>query len=275
MDRSHFEVVADVDQRHWWFLGRRRILRNVVAALLPPNPNTTIVDVGCGTGANIAALADDYRCVGIDTSADAIEFARQRFPKVTFFTGIAPRDLGEEAARADAMLLMDVLEHVPNDRAVLEPLIRAAHPGALILITVPADMKLWSSHDVGLLHYRRYDPDMLQKAWAGLPVELVAMTHFCSRLYPLARLQRGLGTVREKLASAPAPGSKRNWDMKVPAGPMNRLLERTFAGESSVVVETVRKRRTHGYRRGVSLMAVLKKTTETSAGNGGGAGGAT
>jgi len=268
MDRSHFEVVADVDQRLWWFLGRRRILRDVIATLLPPNLTTTVIDVGCGTGANIAALADDYRCIGIDTSADAIEFARQRFPKVTFFTGIAPRDLGEEAGYAHALLLMDVLEHVPDDRAVLKPLIHAAHPGALILITVPADMKLWSSHDVGLLHYRRYDPDMLQKAWAGLPVELVAMTHFCSRLYPLARLQRGLGTVREKLSPLPA---KRNWDMKVPAGPMNRLLERTFAGESSVVVETVRNRRKHGYRRGVSLMAVLKKTAEVGGnGNSGG-----
>jgi len=262
MDRSHFEVVADVDQRHWWFLGRRRILRDVIAALLPPNPNTTIVDIGCGPGANIAALADDYRCIGIDTSADAIEFARQRFPKVAFFTGIAPRDLWEETARADALLLMDVLEHVPDDGAVLEPLVRATHPGALILITVPADMKLWSSHDVGLSHYRRYDPGMLQKAWAGLPVELVAMTHFCSRLYPLARLQRGLGMVREKLSS------KRRWDMKVPARPMNRLLERTFAGESSVVVETVRRCRNQGYQRGVSLMAVLKRTAETTGGRG-------
>jgi hypothetical protein len=120
-------------------------------------------------------------------------------------------------------------------------------------------MKLWSSHDVGLLHYRRYDPDMLQEAWAGLPVELVAMTHFCSRLYPLARLQRGMGWVREKVSP------KRNWDMNVPIGPMNRLLERTFAGESSVVVETVRNRRRQGYQRGVSLMAVLRKTSDTHA----------
>src|SRR5262245_38645298 len=152
MDRSHFEVVADVDQRHWWFLARRRILRGVLASVLPPDPKATVIDVGCGTGANIAALSDSYRCIGIDTSRDAIEFARQRFANVAFICGHAPGDLGPEANAAQAMLLMDVLEHVEDDRAVFEPLVQCLRPGAIMLLTVPADMRLWSVHDEGLMH---------------------------------------------------------------------------------------------------------------------------
>ena len=66
-----------------------------------------------------------------------------------FICGTAP-DLGEAAGRADAVLLMDVLEHVPDDAAVLGSIVDALRPGCHVLITVPADMKLWSSHDVSL-----------------------------------------------------------------------------------------------------------------------------
>jgi len=261
MHRSHFEVVADVDQRHWWFLARRRILRDVLARVLPADRDTTVIDVGCGTGANIAALADSYRCIGIDTSPDAIEFARRRFENVQFICGRAPDDLGDTAASARAMLLMDVLEHVEDDRAVLAPLIESLTPGALMLITVPADMRLWSAHDEGLLHYRRYNPAMLQHTWSGLPVEPVAITHFCSRLYPLARLQRTFDRWRSRLVPARSNGENAGaWDMRVPVAPINRLLQRTFQGESRVLCDMLSGRRDAGYPFGVSLLALLRRT---------------
>jgi SAM-dependent methyltransferase len=255
MDRSHFEVVADVDQRHWWFLGRRRILRDVLASVLPPDRNATVIDVGCGTGANIAALADSYGCIGIDTSQDAIDFARERFEHVQFICGRAPQDLGAAASSASAMLLMDVLEHVEDDRAVLAPLIESLKPGAIMLITVPADMRLWSAHDEGVLHHRRYNEAMLRSLWRSLPVELVALTHFCARLYPLALLRRVMGQVRKRFRP---PTDE--WDMWVPMQPMNWLLERTLAGERGRLVDVVRGNRREGYAYGVSLMAVLRRS---------------
>ncbi len=255
MNRAHFEVVADVDQRHWWFLARRRILREVLAGILPPDGRSLVIDVGCGTGANIASLADAYQCIGIDTSADAIEFARSRFQNVRFIAGIAPQDLGEAASEADAMLLMDVLEHVEDDRAVFAPLVYSLRPGAFMLVTVPADMRLWSPHDEGVLHHRRYDLAMLRRLWVGLPVQAVATTHFCSRLYPVARLARSLGRWRGRFLS-----SQGDWDMAVPPAPVNRIMERVFEGESRRLVDLVSRRSTKGYGHGVSLMALLRRT---------------
>ncbi len=270
MDRSHFEVVADVDQRHWWFLGRRRILRDVLAQVLPLDLATTVIDVGCGTGANIAALADSYRCIGIDTSHDAIEFAKQRFTNVEFICGRAPRDLGAAASAARGMLLMDVLEHLEDDRGVLAPLIESMQPGAVMLVTVPADMRLWSAHDEGLLHYRRYDEAMLRQTWRGLPVEPIAVTHFCSRLYPLARLQRSLGRARQRFFPASSSANGHEWDMRVPMAPLNGLLERTFAGESPALCDLACGKRRHGYSHGVSLMALLRRVDRGGASGGAG-----
>jgi SAM-dependent methyltransferase len=257
MHRAHFDVVADVDQRHWWFLARRRIVRDVLTSLLPPDANTIIIDVGCGAGANIAALAGEYRCIGIDTASDAIDIARKRFPQVEFMCGRAPDDLGATAGDASAMLLMDVLEHVENDRAAFEPLVKALRPGAFMLVTVPADMRLWSRHDEGLLHFRRYDEAMFRTLWRGLPVETLAVTHFCSRLYPVARVGRTLGRWRDRMLPA-----SREWNMRVPPGPVNALMERAFEGESRMVCDLVRGRRHAGYSRGVSLLAVLRRTND-------------
>ena len=97
MQHDQFQLHADVEDRHWWFVARRRILARLVEEVLPPDPDATVIDVGCGTGANIAALADGYRCLGIDTSSKAIELARSRFSGsgVEFRVGRAPQDLGD------------------------------------------------------------------------------------------------------------------------------------------------------------------------------------
>ncbi len=155
---AQFQLHADIEQRHWWFVGRRRILRAVVGELLPPSSETTIIDVGCGTGANLASLANEYRCIGIDTSADAIRLAKQRFPQTEFILGRAPDDLGRSIDESQMVLMMDVLEHVPDDFALFSAVAAAVRPGSYLLITVPADLRLWSAHDESFGHYRqRYD----------------------------------------------------------------------------------------------------------------------
>ncbi|MBI3466531.1 MAG: class I SAM-dependent methyltransferase, partial [Planctomycetes bacterium] len=231
MQSAQFQLHARIEEQHWWFVGRRRILRDVVSEVLPPRSGKMIVDVGCGTGANLAAFAEDYDCVGIDTSQEAISLARQRFPKVRFICGYAPQDLGETAAQADLVLLTDVLEHVPNDRAMLSRLVMSARPGACCLLTVPADMSLWSQHDVSFGHYRRYDLEQLSQVWAGLPVTALAISYFNARLYPAVKAVR---TWNRRLRKA---AGEAGTDFRLPSRPVNAALERIFAGESRTLID--------------------------------------
>jgi SAM-dependent methyltransferase len=252
MHSAQFQLHAEIEQRHWWFVARRRILRAVVGQILPPSQATTIIDVGCGTGANLAALAAEYRCIGIDTSADAIRLAKERFPRTQFIQGRAPDDLGRTVDDARLVLMMDVLEHVPDDFALFSAMAAAVQPGAYLLITVPADLRLWTGHDESFGHYRRYDARRLAKVWEDLPIEPLLVSHFNRRLYPVVKAVRAMNRWRGAGHVAGMAGT----DFRIPAAPVNRLLENIFAGEARRLCRAMRTGGS-GYRKGVSLMALL------------------
>jgi SAM-dependent methyltransferase len=253
MQTAQFQLHADIEQRHWWFVGRRRIMSRLVAKLLPPSPHTVVIDVGCGTGANIAALADRYSCVGIDNSVEAIELAQSRFQNVRFITGLAPDDLGELASQARLILLMDVLEHVSDDFLMLSRLLAAASPGCYFLITVPADESLWSEHDESFGHYRRYDAKRLERVWSGLSVSTPLISYFNSRLLPLIKLIRSWNQRRGHAAG------RAGTDFWMPNPAANLVLQRTFSGESTRLVQLLRMQRAHGYSAGASLLAIIRR----------------
>jgi trans-aconitate methyltransferase len=253
MQTPQFDLHADIEQRHWWFVARRQILSAVVGAVLPPSRQTTIVDVGCGTGANLAELAEDYQCVGIDSSSHAIRLARQRFPGVRFIHGLAPRDLGPVMDRARLVLLTDVLEHVSDDFRMLSELLAAARPGTFFLLTVPADITLWSQHDQSFGHYRRYDKARFEQIWQGLPVRPRFVSYYNSRLYPVVKAVRCWNRLRGHALGAAGT------DFRLPSPRINDMLTRTFAGERHRLVQLAEGRAVAAYRRGVSLIALVER----------------
>ena len=146
MQSAQFQLHASVEDSHWWFAGRRRIMQDLVRQVLPAAESSMVVDVGCGTGANLAALAGDYDCVGIDSSREAIELARCRFPGLSLPLRASARGSRRGDAGAPGLiLLMDVLEHVPDDFAFLSGLLAASAPGTDFLVTVPANPSFWSA----------------------------------------------------------------------------------------------------------------------------------
>jgi len=278
MQTAQFELHATIEDRHWWFVARRRIVRRLIDHLLDrsrdmangnglsyPHPNPLpegegtrrdsrplVIDIGCGTGANIASLADCYRCVGIDTSVDAIQWARQRFPEVQFINGFAPQDLGGLMHEAWLLTMMDVLEHVEDDFALLSGVLAECPVGAYVLLTVPADLSLWSKHDESFGHYRRYDAERLAQLWSGLPVETLLVSHYNSRLYPLVKAVRTFNRFFRRSAG------EHGTDFRLPARPLNRVFEAIFAGEAEMLFDTL-AREDEGYERGVSLIALLQR----------------
>jgi len=256
MQTDQFQLHAEIENHHWWFCGRRRIVRQLLAEIAPPQTGRRVVDVGCGTGANIASLADAYACHGIDPSAEGIALARTRFPAVQFTCGLAPDAFGPKEREADVMLAMDVMEHVPDDFLFASSLLGPLKPGGHLVITVPADAALWSAHDEAFGHYRRYSRPRLERVWRNLPVTPLLVSHAMARLYPVVRAVRAWNRARGRAAGHAGT------DFTMPPAALNAALERLFAGEADRLVETL-SHPGRAYRRGVSLVAILRREPGT------------
>jgi SAM-dependent methyltransferase len=252
MNRAQYDLHAEIEQRHWWFAGRRTIVKRLLEQVVPPNPDALVIDVGCGTGANIAALASSYRCLGLDASAQAIDHARTRFSTVEYQCEAGVGGQAARFANASAVLLMDVIEHVEDDFALLSEVLALSSPGAHVLITVPADMSLWSQHDESFGHWRRYDAARLRATWRGLAVEERLLSYFNARLFPIVKVVRGIAKWRRRAAGAAGT------DFVMPPGPVNSALESFFAGEAQALDRGI-DRGSMPYRHGASLIAILRR----------------
>jgi len=253
MQSTQIQLMHEVERTHWWFVARRRILVELLAVCVPARPDALVVDIGCGTGGNLAALADRYTCLGIDASPDAIGLARESFRNVQFVHGELPDRLPPELLQASAVIATDVLEHVEQDADALASIVESISDSGVVLLTVPADMGLWGPHDVAHGHHRRYTRESLARLWSRLPVETLLLSYFNARLYPVIRALRTIGRWRGKT------WGRAGTDLSMPPTLLNRFLASVFAGEARVLVETLQGQRKQGYNKGVSLVAILRK----------------
>jgi SAM-dependent methyltransferase len=242
MRPDELHAMLSRDDSHWWYRGRRRVLR---AALdrLPLGPAARLLDAGCGSGRTLDELARYGRVSGIDLSAEAVACARGRGHDDV---GVARvEDLPFEDAAFDVVTCLDVVEHTPDDGATLAELRRVTRPGGLLLVTVPAYQALWSWHDEANLHFRRYDSSSLRVVARQAGWEVVGDTHFNSVLLaPVA-------AVRVAQRHRRAHGHS-NLDLTPSA--LNGLLELPLRLESRLIATGVR------LPAGLSLLAVLRRS---------------
>lgn len=184
MDEGEIRRSAALEERHWWYAGRRALVRRLVA----PLPPGRAVDVGCGTGGNTAVLRDlGWTVTGVDPSPVAAPLAARRgFPVVR----ADARRLPLRDGAVDLVLSTDVWEHVDDDAAVAAETARVLRPGGRALVAVPCSMKLWSGHDVALGHVRRYERDQLERLLEGAGLAVVDVRSWNVLLRPVARLRR-------------------------------------------------------------------------------------
>lgn len=256
VQKDQYIVHSELEMRHWWFLGRRAIIGDLVHFLVPPGKEHTITDMGCGTGGNIAGFAGEYTAFGIDASREAMNFAEKHMSDVVFTHNDAGDDLNKDARailqKSDIILLMDVLEHVIDDSGMLTKICRSARAGTHIILTVPADMGLWSEHDVSFGHHRRYDRSGFRSLWSEPSVSELLLSYFNARLYPFVRLKRTMNRIKKSTDGLAGT------DLKMNNRLVNYLLRKIFSGESGVLTGVLSGTRASGYKRGASLVAVLR-----------------
>lgn len=221
-------------------------MRHWIERLAPLQPEDLLVDAGCGTATFLQEMAGFCRVVGIDNSLESIKIAG---PKIRPLGGgiiHSPLDTVElESNSASVVTLLDVLEHVDDDRAVLMEMSRITRPGGLIVITVPALKFLWSDWDVALHHRRRYLQPELLKLVRHPDLTVLRCSYFNTlALVPILAIR----AVRKFLL--PAQNGDRAED-KVPPRWLNNILRQAMVWPAC----------SDGFTAplGVSLLAILRK----------------
>jgi len=152
---DEFVKMARLEERYWWFVGRRFIVRALVQRFWKPQANPALIlDLGCGTGGSFSLLRNWGAVVGLDNSQIALGFARKRGMNALVLGDAQSLPFGEN--RFDLVAVLDVLEHLDDDCQALREIWRVLKPGGAVVFTVPAFMSLWSVHDIALAHKRRY-----------------------------------------------------------------------------------------------------------------------
>ncbi len=156
MQAHHYPILYQVEETHWWYVGRRRIIRFLVERILPTldNPKPKILDVGCGTGANLKMLANYGRAEGVDISPQAVDFCSERGLDSVKLGAI--EELPYEDGSFELVTALDVVEHLDDDVAGLREMRRVLRPDGRLLLFVPAFMFLWGVQDDVSNHRRRY-----------------------------------------------------------------------------------------------------------------------
>jgi SAM-dependent methyltransferase len=161
MDQRLMTAMLELDDRHWWYRGRRRIICAELDRLPLPD-GARVLDAGCGSGRTLQELRRYGEVSGIELDPGAASVARERECGEVLEGRL--EELPWEDGYFDLITCLDVIEHTPDDRVTLAELRRVCKPGGFLLVTVPAYQGLWSMHDVANHHYRRYSRPRLRAA---------------------------------------------------------------------------------------------------------------
>jgi SAM-dependent methyltransferase len=243
MEERELRALLEADEYHWWYRGRRRIIRAELDRL-PLRAGARVLDAGCGSGRTLQDLRAYGEVAGIELSELAAGHARER--KLGEVQVGRVESLPWEDDAFDLVTCLDVLEHTEDDRLALRELRRVTKRGGWLVLTVPAYPSLWSTHDVVNHHYRRYTRRTLRRAATDAAWRVDRLTSFNSLLLPAAAAVRVSQRYRLR------DDNEHVSELRVGPHWLNGVLERPLRLEAAML------RRGYTLHAGLSLLAVLE-----------------
>lgn len=252
MQQHTYAIMRRVEESHWWFVGRRQIIKSflerVLRALKADRADDgghgtaiKILDVGCGTGANLEMLSEFGEAEGVDVSVDALSFCQAR-GLVNVKQGAAEA-LPYADNSFDLVTGLDVVEHLDDDLAGLKEMRRVLRGEGRVLLFVPAFMFLWGVQDDISNHRRRYTLAGLKQVVTAAGFEVERATYVNISFFAPILLGRLL-----MRATGFRPASENNLTI----GALNGLLGRVLGAESSIL-------RHVNFPFGVSVICVARR----------------
>jgi SAM-dependent methyltransferase len=232
--------MAEQDRAHWWFIARRRILADQIAALRLPQ-DARILEIGCGPGGNLEMLSAFGHVDAMELDDEARRIAGNR-SRVDVRPGRLPNEIPYDGGKVHPIAALDVIEHVGHDAASVEAIAAHPKPRGIFVMTVPACKWMWSSHDAHH-HDRRYTPGSVRAPVAPAGLTVLKRSYFDTLLFALIalfRLAKSLG------------GASDRPDDDMPGPITNAPLTRIFGAERILL-------RSLSLPFGVSVLSIARR----------------
>ena len=242
MNPDEYTRMYQLEDRYWWFVGRRRLALRLLRKALgagsgvsglgsrvtglgsrvpdgevvdPKNPTPhprpqtldptppRILDLGCGTGVILGEMTQWAEPIGLDISELALKFCQKR--GLGNLVQARGEHLPIQTGSVDGVLALDIFEHIEDHNAAYKEAARVLKPGGALVLSVPAFRWLWGPHDVALMHFRRYTAAEMRRCLedAGLQVERLSYSVFY--LFPVVVLVRVLEKLKRGKPEASLP----------------------------------------------------------------------
>ena len=226
MESDAYETFAKLEDLHFWFVSRRRIIFRLMDKMLAGRNNLAMLEVGCGAGGMLGGLARYGEVHGLDVAHEYVEYCQQRgFKKVLTASGY---ELPFPHDTFDVVALFDTIEHLPDDERAMSEVQRVLRPGGMVILSVPAYQFLFSQNDRIAHHYRRYTAGGLKRIMRSAGLQVVRTSYFNMFLFPVILSVVMVQKLREKLGLLPPD---RHNMSKVPIEPANKLLTWVMSSE--------------------------------------------
>jgi len=234
LDVQIYREWAELEETHWWFIGRKKIFKTFIDDFLGGRSSQLICDIGCGAGAMIPLLAEHGKVWGVENSDLAVNYCIENGIKNVFKADSKQLPFKDESL--DALSLFDVIEHIDDDARVLEECRRVCKKDATLIVSVPAYQFLMSPNDIVADHKRRYSLGALSAKLEKSGFRIRKATYYNFFLFPpifaVVMIRKALWRLTGGEAKGHRP--KGNISYKTP-GPINRLLLSILSLESVMV----------------------------------------
>ena len=158
MNADEYLKLDQLEKEHWFYAGKREIVRYWIDKVQPLKPQSLLIDCGAGTGQFAAEMKAYCRVMAVDDHEESLALAASKVGASSVKKGSATAlPILDESA--DCLTALDVLEHVEDDTKAMKEFARVLKTDGILIITVPALPALWSDWDVSLHHFRRYGRD--------------------------------------------------------------------------------------------------------------------
>jgi ubiquinone/menaquinone biosynthesis C-methylase UbiE len=243
MNHEEYEVMFQVEDHHWWYLGMEQITCGMLDKAVGRGHALQVLDAGCGTGAVMQYLKPYGRVTGFDYSTEALRFSRQRGH--VRLTQASVMQLPFADREFDLIVSFDVISEAGvDDVAALGEFTRVLKPGGHLLVRLPAYRWMRGRHDVAVNVSHRYTRSEIRRNLQRANLTPVKTSYANTFLFPIAMVKRW----SERLMAGHQTGS----DLTLDPGPLNGLLRTILSAEAPLI-------RSIGLPLGLTVVALAQK----------------